>query len=87
METLVNAQNKKAGTSLHGDKKTNWQQMGNAGTIYKHTHKHQLKVIKAEADDQVGGWNHTSRGGGSGKRWEVNTQNKNRDKTITWTQA
>ena len=55
--------------------------------IYTHTHKHQLKVIRAEADDQVGGWNHTSRGGGSGKRWEVNTQNKNRDKTITWTQA
>ena len=62
----------KAGTFLHGDKMTNWQQRGNTGSIYIYTltNKHQVKVIRAGTDNQEGGGNPTH-GGRSGTRGEV----------------
>lgn len=48
----------KAGTFLHGDKKTNWQRTEEPQGLYQHTY------IQAPGEgDQGGGLNHTSREG------------------------
>ena len=59
----------KAETFLHEDKETNWQRTGETCGLYIHTHYHQVKQIRAETDNQGGGWNHSSRDGGGGGGW------------------